>query len=158
MWVACWGIPLSSLLKKETAQCFPSKCLWKIILSVQQFLKMNLHQVQNVGGQFSFCSNFSQTNNSLETGLSIYPGRELRRNSPRPHIGKPLQDWQQPCAQCCVPTEMPNQGFGMRTTGRPDASHPSLASGNEERSGSFSLYSKPSLLCHLAFGRALGEQ
>lgn len=72
--------------------------------------------------------------------------------------GSHCRDWQQSCAQCCVPTEMPNQGSGMRTTGRPDASHPSLASGNEESSGLFSLCNKLSLLCHLASGRALGER
>lgn len=72
--------------------------------------------------------------------------------------GSHCRDWQQPYAQCCVPTEMPNQGSGMRTTGRPDTSHPPPASGNEESSGLFSLCNKPSLLCHLAFGRALGEQ
>lgn len=72
--------------------------------------------------------------------------------------GSHCRDWQQPCAQCCVPTEIPNQGSGMRTTVRPDASHPSLVSGNEENSGLFSLCNKPSLICHLVLGRALGEQ
>lgn len=124
---------------------------------VGKCLKMNLHQVQSVWRWFSFCSNFSKTNNS-ETGSSIYLGREQRKNSPRPQTGKPLKKLASAGLSSVLYTnKMPTQRSGIKTNNRPNASHSSPEHGSEKDSALFSIYNKPSHLCDLSFGRVLGE-